>query len=77
MAWGWAVERHSAAGINRPRINLSSFLICKSLDGEYPLVLLEERDFLRHDVIFAKGKHMLGPAVQNNTEVLIALLSVT
>lgn len=58
-------------------MNLSSFLICESFDGEYPQVLLEKGDFLRHDVIFAKGKHMLSPAVQNNTEVLIALLSVT
>lgn len=48
----------------------------QSLDGEYPLVLSEKRDFLRHDVIFLKGKHMLSPAVQNNTEVLIAELSV-
>lgn len=58
-------------------MNLSSFLICKRLDGEYPLVLPEKRDFLRHDVIFAKGKHMLSPAAQNNTEVLIVSLSVT
>ena len=39
-------------------------------------MLLEKRDFLRHDVIFAKGKHVLSPTVQNNTEVLIAVLSV-
>lgn len=43
----------------------------------HPLGLSEKRDFLRHDVILAKGKHMLSPAGQNNIEVLVAELSVT
>ena len=56
--------------------SFTSFSYLQSLDGEYLLVQLEKRDFLRHDVIFAKGKHMWSSAVQNNTEVLIAELSV-
>ena len=56
--------------------SFTSFSYLQSLDGEYLLVWLEKRDFLRHDVIFAKGKHMWSSAVQNNTEVLIAELSV-
>lgn len=56
--------------------SFTSFSYLQSLDGEYLLVRLEKRDFLRHDVIFAKGKHMWSSAVQNNTEVPIAELSV-
>ena len=56
--------------------SFTSFSYLQSLDGEYLLVQSEKRDFLRHDVIFVKGKHMWSSAVQNNTEVLIAELSV-